>query len=194
MASVPDIMAMDAATTTAVCRGKPGTVPTFKTKKFRGEDHLQVCGSAIGWISRELTDDPPDMAYIEKPLPLGAAIHGKSNAKSIVRLNTLYGILGGACLLKGLPVVGVDVQQARQAFIGSGQLERDEAKRNCLAMCKELGWPASNLDEADAACIWYWGCCCEAPRLAAVIHPGLHRKVASRTMAEELAHELGVLP
>jgi Holliday junction resolvasome RuvABC endonuclease subunit len=193
VAWAPDILAMDVATTTAVCRGKPGDIPTFKTKTFRGEDHLQICGSAIGWIARELTDHPPDMAYIEKPMALGAAIHGKSNAKSIVRLNALYGIVGGACLLKGVPVVGVDVQKARVAFIGEGALERDEAKRRCRNMCRALGWPASNLDEADAACVWYWACCCEAPKIAAVIHPGMHVKVASLTMAEELGRELGVL-
>jgi len=182
----PVILALDAATTTGLCKGAPGEIPRFKTKTFRGEEHLQICGSAIGWIARELTDAPPDMVYIERPMALGAAIHGKSNAKSIVRLNTLYGILGGAALLKGIPVVGVDVQMARQAFIGDGRIERDEAKRQCLNMCRMLGWPASNGDEGDAACIWYWGCCCEAPRVAAVIHPGLHAKVASLALAERL--------
>jgi hypothetical protein len=183
-----DILAFDAATTTALCRGHSGSVPFFKTKTFRGEDHLNICASAIGWISRILTEGPaPDVIYIEKPMPLGAAIHGKSNAKTIVRLNTIYGILGGAALLKGVRVVGVDVQQARMAFIGEGQLERDDAKRRALAMCKHMGWPAQNLDEGDAACVWYWGCCCEDPKLAAVIHPGLHAKVKSMM----LAHDLG---
>jgi len=183
---VPKILALDAATTTGVCKGKPGDIPIFKTKQFRGEEHLNICASAIGWIARELTDDPPDVLYIETPMRIGAAIHGKSNAKSIVRLNTLYGILGGAALLKGIRVVGVDVQQARQAFIGEGQLERDEAKKRCLNMCRMLGWPANNGDEGDAACIWYWGACCEAPRLAAIVHPGLQAKVASLTMAHAL--------
>jgi hypothetical protein len=31
-------------------------------------------------------------------------------------------------------------------------------------------------------------------RIAAVVHPGMHAKVASLTMAEELGRELGVLP
>ena len=182
-----DILALDAATTTALCRGHAGSVPFFATKTFRGEDHLNICSSCISWISRILTEAPlPDVVYIEKPMPIGAAIHGKSNAKSIVRLNTIYGILGGACLLKGVRVVGVDVQMARQAFIGEGQLERDEAKKRCLAMCRQMGWPANNLDEADAACLWYFAGCCEDPRLAAVIHPGLWAKVASLALARDL--------
>lgn len=182
-----DILAIDAATTTALCRGNAGTIPFFATKTFRGDDHLNICASCISWISRLLTEGPlPDVAYIEKPMPIGAAIKGKSNAKSIVRLNTIYGILGGALLLKGVRVVGVDVQTARQAFIGDGKLERDEAKKRCLAMCRQMGWPAKNLDEADGACLWYYGCCCEDPRLAAVIHPGLWAKVASLTLAQGL--------
>lgn len=176
---------MDIATQTAICRGRPGSVPAFNTFKFAGDDRLVVASSAIRWAARIL-EIPPDVAYLEKPMPIGAAIHGTSNAKTIVRLNTLYDIMGGACLARGVRVVGVAVQDARMAFIGAGSLERDEAKRRCLMMCKLLGWPADNKDEGDAACIWYWGSCCEAPRVAAIIHPGMMSKVASLSMAASL--------
>jgi hypothetical protein len=182
----PDILAVDAATQAGLARGRPGDKPRFATVKFSGEDRLAVAASVIRWISRLLTDDPPELVYIEKPMPIGAAISGKSSAKSIIRLNTIYDIIGGACLLKGIKVIGVEVQRARGAFIGEANVERDEAKRRSQIMAHLLGWESRTLDEADAAALWYWACCCEAPRIAAVVHPGMHAKVASIAMANQL--------
>lgn len=187
MAKLPLILGIDAATTTAAALGYPGEIPTFETVKFIGEDHLQVCASALRWIARKLKADKPDLVYIEKPMPIGAAIKGKSNARAIVRLNQIYGILGGATLLLGIPVIGIDVQSVRQAFLGDGKLERDAAKKRALAICGLLGWPARNLDEADAAGTWYWGCCCEAPKNSAVVHPGLWSRAAASISGERLA-------
>jgi hypothetical protein len=186
----PLIWAFDIATQTAVAMGRPGETPAFLTIKFSGEDQLSVCASCIGWVARLLANPPlPDVAYLEMPMRLGAAIHGKSNAASILRLNTLYGIIGGALLLRGVRVIGIEVQAVRAAFIGEGKLERDEAKRRCLNMCRILNWPAANKDEGDAGAIWYWGSACESPRLAAIVHPGLHAKVASLTISQSLGLE-----
>ena len=131
------ILAADIATTTGVADGYPGETPEFSTHRF-GDDsdsHLKICSRAMGWIARKLTDDPPDVVYMEKPMPIGAAIHGRSSASSIIRLNSLYGIIGGAAILKGIPVHEVEVKTVRQTFIGHANLERDEAKRRCRAMC-----------------------------------------------------------
>jgi hypothetical protein len=178
VATLPLILGIDGATTSAAALGYPGA------------DHLQVCASALKWIARKLKADKPDLVYIEEPMRLGAAIHGKSNARSIVRLNQIYGIFGGAALLFGIPVVGIGAQTARQAFLGDGMLEREEAKKRAQTMCRLLGWPARNGDEADAAGVWYWGCCCEAPKNSAVIHPGLWSKAAAVTSGERLVASL----
>lgn len=177
---LPLILAGDLATTSGFAEGYPGEIPTLSTQRWggEGEAHLKICSRALGFIAKRLTDDLPDVLCIERPMPIGAAIHGKSNAKSIVRLNTIYGIMGAAAICKGVKVEEVDVKQARAVFIGDGQLKGDEAKRRCKAMCKVLGWPCRNLDEADAACIWHFGCCVYAPRKAVIIHPGMHKKLA----------------
>ena len=175
----PDILGCDLATQSGFGRGRAGEVPRLWTERFGDDDdtHLKICSRAMGFIATLLTDDPPDAIYIETPMPLGAAMHGKSNAKSIVRLNSLYGIIGSAAILKGVPVHDVNVKQARTVFIGEGNLKGQEAKRRCKAMCKLLGWPCDNRDESDAGAIWHFGCCVEAPRLAVVIHPGMHKKL-----------------
>lgn len=185
------ILACDIATTTGLADGEPGQVPKLSTVRFGadGDPHLKICSRALGWIAERLTDDPPDVVCIETPMPLGAAISGKSNAKSIVRLNSLYGIVGAAAILKSIPVIEVDVKLARQVFIGHRDLERGEAKRRAKGMCRMLGWPCANVDEADAAAIWHYGCSIKAPRLAVVIHPGMHRKLVG-TLSTMEAKEL----
>jgi Holliday junction resolvasome RuvABC endonuclease subunit len=191
---VPLILAGDLATTSGFAEGYPGDVPTLTTQRWGGESdsHLKICSRALGFIARRLTDDLPDALYIEKPMPIGAAIHGKSNARTIVRLNTLYGIIGAAAICKGIKVYEVDVQQARAVFIGDGQIKGDEAKRRAKGMCKMLNWPCRNVDEADAAAIWHFGCCVQAPRRAVIIHPGMHKKLATilsnMQVAELFAH------
>jgi hypothetical protein len=191
MPDLPDVLGVDAATTTGLCRGKPGDKPKLWTKHFGvdGDPHLKICSKALGWIATLLTDDPPDVLCIEKPMPIGAAIHGKSNARSIVRLNTLYGIIGGAAILKDIRIIEVDVQQARAVFIGDGKLKGPEAKRRAKGMCRVLGWPCDNVDEADAAAIWHFGCSVVAPRAAVIIHPGMHRKLVG-TLSTMEAKEL----
>ena len=175
------ILACDIATTMGVADGEPGTTPTLTTERFGGDgdSHLKICSRAMRWAALRFTDDPPSILYIEKPMPIGAAIRGKSNARSIIRLNSLYGIIGAAAILKGIPVHEIDVQTVRQTFIGHAQLDGDEAKRRCKGMCRMLEWPCRNVDEADAAALWHFGCSVQAPREAVIIHPGMHRKLAT---------------
>lgn len=180
MRDKPLILAMDIATQAAVCSGFPGQVPEFETVKFHGDDRLQVAASALRWVSKLTAwdDDKPDVAYLEKPMPFGAA-RGQSNATTLIRLNSLYDIIGGALLLMGVRVIGVDVQTVRGAFIGVRALDGDQAKKRAKIICDLMGWPTKNKDEADAAAVWYWGCMCEAPKLSAIVHPGMHAKAAS---------------
>jgi hypothetical protein len=183
-----DILAIDAATVSGLCRGRPGEKPVFQTVRFDDADRLRCAASVIKWASRYLGETPaPDVAYIEKPMSFGAAA-GKSNAAGLIRLNSIYDIIGGSILLKGVKVIGVDVQRVREVFLGDGKLKRVEAKRRAKLMCQMLGWEPKNGDEADAGAAFYYASCCEAPRAAAIVHPGLWAKVSSLT----LAHELGV--
>ena len=158
MPQPPRILACDIATTMGVADGRAGETPILETVRLGGEgdSHLKICARALGWIAKRLTDDPPDIAYLEAPMPIGAAIRGKSNARSIIRLNSLYGIIGGAVILKGLPVHEIDVRTVRQTFIGHANLEGGEAKRRCKAMCRLLGWTCNNVDEADAGALWHF--------------------------------------
>jgi Holliday junction resolvasome RuvABC endonuclease subunit len=188
---IPYVLAGDLATNSGFAEGYPGDVPNLSTQHWGGENdsHLKICSRALGFIASRLADNCPaervDVVCIEKPMRIGAA-YGKSNAKSIIRLNTIYGIIGAAAICKGIKVIEVDVQQARVVFIGDGKLERSEAKRRAKAMCRVLGWPCRNADEADSAAIWHYGCSVVAPRKAVIIHPGMHKKLAGTLSAMQV--------
>jgi len=183
----PRILALDVATQTGAAEGRPGEIPTLSTLKFGGEgvSHARICANCLDWIALKLTDNPPDLIYIEAPLPIGAAFgKGRSNAKSIVRLQGLYCIVLAAATLKRIPCEDVDVMRVRTAFIGESKLRGEIAKQRCKMMCKMLGWEAKNVDEADAAALWYFACASVAPKLAPVIHAGMHKSLVNQSIAE----------
>jgi Holliday junction resolvasome RuvABC endonuclease subunit len=183
----PKILAADIATQTGIAEGRPGETPSLSTLKFGGDgvSHARICANCLDWIACKLTDDPPDIIVIEAPLPIGAAIgRGRSNAKSIIRLQGLYCIVLAAATLKRIRVCDYEVGPIRTAFIGEPKLKGDEAKRRCKRMCEMLGWPAKNLDEADAAALWYFACASEAPKLAPIIHSGMHKRLINQSIAE----------
>jgi hypothetical protein len=155
----PLIMAVDAATQTGICSGRPGDVPRFETVNFgdSGDNHLEVGARALRWIAHRLTDERPDQLWIEEPLSFEGS-SGKTTRASLVRLNGLYMLFGAAARLKGVPVHDVLITSARKGFLGHGRLKRDIAKRRTRAMCRLLGWSPANDDEADAGALWWFAC------------------------------------
>jgi hypothetical protein len=179
-------LALDLATTTGAVEGCPGEIPKAITLKFGGDGvpHARICANCLDWIALKLTDDPPDLIYIEEPLPVGAAMKGKSNARSIIRLQGLYCIVLAAATLKRIPCEVIDVMRVRTAFIGEPRLKGAEAKRRCKQMCAMLGWEAKTLDQADGLALWYFACASVAPKLAPVIHAGMHKSLVNQSIAE----------
>ena len=174
----PLILAVDAATQTGLCSGRPGETPRFETVNFgdSGDNDLQVGAAALRWIAHRLTDARPDQLWMEEPLSFEAA-QGRSNKSSLVRLNGLYMVIGAAARLKGVPVHPVMVSSARKPFLGHGRLKRYEAKKRARAMCRLLGWNPVNDDEADAGCIWWFACIANAPNLTPMISKMMHKQL-----------------
>lgn len=162
----PLILAVDAATQTGLCSGRPGDTPKFETVNFgdSGDSHLEVGARCLKWIAHRLTDARPDQIWMEEPLSFEGS-SGKTNRASLVRLNGLYMVIGAAARLKGVPVHPVLITSARKDFLGHGRLKRDIAKRRARAMCRLLGWTPMNDDEADAGTIWWFACLANDKRL-----------------------------
>ena len=175
----PLILAVDAATTTGICSGRPGETPRFETVHFgdSGDKHLEVGASALRWIAHRLTDARPDQLWIEEPLSFEGS-SGKTNRASLVRLNGLYMLFGAAARLKGVPVHPVLITSARKDFLGHGRLKRDLAKRRSRSMCRLLGWNPTNDDEADAGCIFWFACLANDRKLTPPISKMMYQQAA----------------
>jgi len=176
----PLILAVDAATQTGFCLGRPGQSPEFGTVNFgdSGDSHLEVGAQALKWIAHLLTDRRPDQLWIEEPLGFESK-QGQTTGMTRVRLNGLWMVIGSAARLKGVPVHPVTVSSARKPFLGHGRLKRHEAKKRARAMCRLLGWEPRNDDEADAGAIWWFACVANAPELAPKISKLMHAKSAT---------------
>lgn len=177
--SAPLIVAIDAATTTGICTGRPGETPRFETAVFgdSGDNDFMVAARCLRWIAYRLTDEPPQQIWIEEPMSFEAAEGKGTNRASLVRLNGIYMILGGAARLKGISVHPVRISTARKGFLGHGRLKRYEAKKRSRAMCRLLGWQPKNDDEADAGCLWWFACLANDKRLTPLISKLDHKRI-----------------
>lgn len=176
----PFILALDIATNTGVAQGRPGETPRASRICFGedGESHAKVFARALREFTFLVVDWKPDIVYLEEPLPI-LGIHQRTNARTIIRLNGLWALAITVCEMKGVRHKSVPVNDVRAAFIGKGRFHRTEAKRRTKGMCRLLGWPAKNEDEADALAVWHFACANEAPNETLAIRPGMQKKVAT---------------
>ena len=186
MTEPPRILALDVATKMGVADGCVGEKPVFYTKKFAGEEHEEIFADALRWIAEYLQVNKPDIVAIEAPLNLAATM-GQSNPATVVRLNGLWAVIASAVKVKGGIIYRhVNVQTARRAFIGSGNLPGAEAKRRVFNMCKAIGWEPKDKDQGDAGCVHFWASTQFAPNLAPVITPMLQQRIATTIGNQEV--------
>lgn len=155
-----DIVALDiSARRTGLARGRPGAAPTVSSIAFAQEDDEpeDVYGRAVFWIAEYLRTSRPALIVIEAPVP-AFRLKGFTNNNTIQLLNGLYAAIAGCIRCKGIPVRRAQIRTVRKHFLGNGGLPGDQAKRAAIARCRQLGWPVTNDDEADAAAIWDWAC------------------------------------
>lgn len=197
--SPPYLLSLDIATVTGVCEGPVGDAPRFQTLRFAadGDEHEDAFCRALRWIAGRVTSDPrPDAVFVEAPVNPGAFI-GKydpvkrkvkmtTNPDTTIRLMGLWAVIAASVKMRGIRYERVDVRTARAEFLGDGGLKRDEAKRRAFEMCKLLGWSPSTRDEGDAGCVHYYGSVILAPRLAPVVTPMMHMKVATTVAGVDL--------
>lgn len=168
------VMGIDPATKSGFCEGAPGASPRICTVNFRhdaSEGPEDICGHAIAWFADRMKSNPPDLIAIEQPFP------SNSFDTSLITLG-LYGIFTGIARCKGVELLPVSIQTWRKHFLGFGRLKGDEAKRQCVKLCAQLGWPADDHNGAEAAGIWMWAGSQVAPKAAQRVEP-LFARVAS---------------
>lgn len=167
------ILAIDPAGITGVCEGRPGKVPRLSSLKFKADisDEPEVIfGRAVHWLADRLRTDPPSLIAIEQPFP-------SNNFASTMITIGLYGVLTGIVRCKAIPLKLAPVQTWRKYFLGKGNLKGDEAKRQCVKLCAQLGWDvpivgrSPDHNAAEAAGIFSWASSQVDPRNVTRVEP-----------------------
>jgi hypothetical protein len=167
------ILAIDSATATGICTGRPGETPKLETRRWRADETdsaEDIYGRAVVWMATRLRDDLPALVVIEQPVPPSAA-WGQTNHDTTLITIGLFGIFCGLAKAKGVRAMRAPISSWRKYFLGRGNLKGDVAKRQAVRLCRELGWDAPDHNAAEAAGIWSWACAQVAPELAPRVEP-----------------------
>lgn len=188
---------LDLSTRSAACYGPYGRVPALAhiglgADATRGERALAL----LHWL-RQLFESIkryhgayPKMVFIEAPLTPRVMVEIGTQERSTIELPGLVVVAELVCSSRKIPSQLIKRQDALQHFTrrrtytkpqkipGVKQLEPSKAA--CLARCKQLGWPATTGDEADAAAIFDTGCATHVRGAALVLAERPMQKVVKR--------------
>jgi Holliday junction resolvasome RuvABC endonuclease subunit len=172
------ILALDIATTTGWAVGEVGCEgPRCGSVQFGkpGASQLAICGHALEWAIDTIKPPLPDVVAIEALLP-PQVIRGKSNVDHDL-LAHLHGIILGVCFMRGVFKVNkYPVMTIRRHFIDLGSCAKGQAKQMVQDKCRQLGWLASDDDDAaDACALWSYQAALIDPEQAVRVSPLFQR-------------------
>ena len=172
-----DILALDLATDTGICRGVVGGRPIFETISFAGNGGVFAC--ALVWISDYVRKSPsPDLIAIEDTLPT-TFTKGRTNKQTNDRLIGLAAIVQAVAQQNKIELYKHSVSMIRRHFIGTNDFPRKQAKLYTIAKCKELGWAVEDDNQADAAALWQYQCSLIDPIQGLRVSPLFNRRTTT---------------
>lgn len=169
------ILAIDQNTKSGIAEGLPGATPRLETINFRRDETdtpEDLYERALFYFADRFRADPPGLVAIERVVPPSAA-QGFTNHNTTLITLGIYAIVIGVVRCKSIPLRTVAVSTWRKAFLGSGKLTGDVAKREAVRLCGRLGWDAPDHNAAESAGIWHWACSQVAPHALTTLHPAL---------------------
>lgn len=185
MSNLPFIVGIDSSKSrSGLCFGRPGEVPRFSSLSCSDLDDDAAAFKAMKWVRDFTLIQTIDEAFIEMQMKgfgddIGRLQRNIPTMLTIKAVRTGFGVgLKG----RSVPIHEVHASTARKTFLGNGRLGKDVAKQCAMAMCQDLGWEPSNLDEADAAAIWYHGCVQSAPEAAHRISDLVQKRIVGRAL------------
>jgi hypothetical protein len=153
------IISLDVAIRTGVAEGAPGSMSNIYSVDFGSRSSVSrddIFAAALKWARKTFETAAPKIAFLEALVP---------QYDKTIQCG-LWAIIAGTARLNGIEMREVAVQTWRSFVLSHGRLPKREAKARAIQVCARLGWPVKNDDEAEAACIWLWGCAQVAPKLA----------------------------
>jgi hypothetical protein len=161
------ILAIDPASTTGLCLGEPGGVPTLSSQKFKQDETdtpEDIFRRAAYFMADFLRLTKVDLIAIEAPFP------SQNFSTSMITLG-LFGIFTGIAGCKEIKIMRVQISAWRKFFLSSGRMPGAQAKRRSLQVCAALGWQTQGHDSAEAAGIFSFACSQVAPMKAPRVEP-----------------------
>jgi hypothetical protein len=168
------VLGLDLATNTGCADGFPGGTPRCFTWRLGlgADDRPAKLANLLRYFERYLRDCRPDAVFYERGLAVAVASRIGVNEETVGLLRGAIGIVEAVAFRAGIPrIEAVGVQEARRYLLGRGRQGAGEGKDAVWRMCRTLGWPVTNNDEADACAIWAHGCGLLNPRVAHLTTP-----------------------
>ncbi len=157
------VLALDQASKTGWALGTiEGGIASCGSNKVKGDEVGHFLVAFEDWLRVFLDENPVDLIVFEKPI-----LPGQTQLSTLRKLYYLSGHIEVAAIRRGIEVRECFMQEWRSKFIGTSRAPRDILKHSdrqkwikarSLDRCKELGYPATNHDEADACGIWNFIC------------------------------------
>lgn len=155
------ILCLDLATQMGWCEGAPGQQPASGSIRLArtGASDAEVFGGLLAWIGNALT--ARRFAHVVFEAPVGPGLAGKTNFKTMRRLNGLCALVEGVCHQTGHPVAQASAMSVRKTVLGIGRPE--DPKAAVIAAVRERGFDPADDNEADAICLWLHACAVLSP-------------------------------
>lgn len=173
------VAAFDIATSTGGADGRSGAKPRAWTwyLKQAGPSRPAKLAYLRDYCDRYFTEARPDAVFYERGLSLAAAMEIGMSDDTMALLRGAIGVVESCAAKAKIPhIQPVGVQEARRYLLGAGRIPRGEGKALVRERVRAMGWIAANDDEADAACIWAFGCGQMSPAMAAMTTPLFARR------------------
>lgn len=175
--TAPLILALDISKTcTGIAYGRPGDAPRFLSIKGADIDETAAMMKLGRWLIEWSKVERPDHVFYEAPID-----RVLSSAHTTIVLAKMTGMVEFIFGMKGIPARKANIQKVRATFLGQGRPE--EPKQHAKLMCEALGWRPTNLDEADAGGVFYFGAIQVGGGAATFASPMLKAKVAEQAEA-----------
>lgn len=157
------ILGLDVAGRTGITEGFIGERPTITSERFHREEEsvVDACGLAVQYMAAKLRNVTPAAIFIEAIVPeVFLTARGISNHNSQMIRTCLWGAIAGVASAKGIPVFPASVGRVRTFVLGRGHGIKGGAlqKKAVFKWCEDSGWAPPDLDGADSAAVWWWGC------------------------------------
>jgi hypothetical protein len=147
------ILFLDAAGTTGVAFGAPGSEPKFATRSFIGRGASgEVVARFRAWLVATIDKLEPRVVAFEAPyIPRFGSKGPPQNAVTIRRLHALCGTIEAVCWEKQIKCYEATASEITRHFTGQGSWgSRAKKKAATIAQARRFGWAVTDDNQADA--------------------------------------------